>query len=204
MTTKNRVISIILPFVLMSGILLMIFLTFLENFGKILVKSTLDSNYYLVKPGKNQQKTADILAEINKNLLELISSLRSENPVLSKNIQLLRSRYRSGILSENIDLSQTSYTVNKGTEMAICITTRDSNESIYDKNLLMFVCIHELAHVGTETVGHTLEFIKFFKFLLSKSIEKGIYTFVDYSKKPTEYCGMTIKSTPISRSFGQY
>lgn len=162
--------------------------------SKILVKSAIDREYYFVKPGKMQQKTADVLGEINKRINILIDSLELNN----ENNRLVKSRYKRGNLTENIDLSQTSYTVNKGSEVAICVTTRNIDETIYDINLLMFVSIHELAHIGCVSTGHNDEFINFFKFLLNKAISKGIYKFDDYSKYPKEYCGMVIKTTPIN------
>jgi|APGre2960657404_1045060.scaffolds.fasta_scaffold02372_2 hypothetical protein len=165
-------------------------------FSKVYIKSNLDNRYYLVKNTKESQKVADTLAIINRNIKILLNQIKSK-PDLSKNIQLIQSRYRAESLTENIDLSSTTYTINKGAEISFCIVARDSKEMIYDINLLMFVTIHELAHVGCESIGHTVEFKKFFKFLLEQAIICRVYKYTDYRKNPENYCGMQITSTPI-------
>ena len=60
----------------------------------------------------------------------------------------------------------------------------------------MFVAIHELSHIATESIGHTTEFWKNFKFLLKESVDIKIYKPEDYNKTPREYCGMSIKDNP--------
>ena len=39
----------------------------------------------------------------------------------------------------------------------------------------MFVAIHELAHIASETIGHNDEFWNNFKFLLDNAVEIKIY-----------------------------
>ena len=67
---------------------------------------------------------------------------------------------------------------------------------LIDENTLTFLAVHELAHVMTESVGHTKEFWQNFKFLLKDAVKMGIYTPVDYKKKPKSYCGMNITDNP--------
>lgn len=89
----------------------------------------------------------------------------------------------------------TSYTVQKGREMYLCIRNKDG--SFVDDNTLMFVVLHELSHIGAYwTVGHTPDFWTVFAFVLKDAIETGIYSYVDYSKEPVKYCGMTITTSP--------
>lgn len=161
------------------------------------VKSDIDGMYYRVRSTKNKQKSADTLAIINKRVSILLDILKKEVPE-NKNIKLLLQRYRSHSLMENIEMDNTTYTVNKGQEVAVCLSTRDPfDEKIYDINKLMFVIIHELTHIGCESQGHNGEFRTFFIFLLKKSIDAGIYNYQDYSEKPEEYCDITINSTPL-------
>jgi hypothetical protein len=91
--------------------------------------------------------------------------------------------------------SGTSYTINKGSYLGMCIV--DKKNKIYDNNTLMFVLLHELSHLGCESIGHTEEFIKFYQFILKESISLGIYNYSNYSKVSIEYCGISINSTPI-------
>jgi hypothetical protein len=160
------------------------------------VTSKVDGKLYLVKKSKNSQESADSLALINFNVKLLLTNMK-ETPEFQKNIRLLKNRYREGSLMENAYNSGTSFTVNKGERMEMCVATRDSAEKVYDLNLLMFVTIHELSHVGCEEIGHGEEFQAFFKYLLGEAIKYGIYKHTDYAKKPVEYCGLKISGSPI-------
>ena len=71
------------------------------------------------------------------------------------------------------------------------------NDEFIETNLIIFVAIHELAHVMTDDVGHTPKFWNNMKFLLEQGITLGIYREEDYSQNPKMYCGMEINSTPL-------
>ena len=53
---------------------------------------------------------------------------------------------------------------------------------LVDINVLTFVCIHELSHIGNETIGHDDAFWEFFKELLIEAINIGVYIKYDYKK----------------------
>ena len=63
-------------------------------------------------------------------------------------------------------------------------------------NTLTFVALHELAHIATKSVGHTPEYWKNFKFLLTQAEKINVYKPVDYKNNPQEYCSMTITDNP--------
>ena len=65
-----------------------------------------------------------------------------------------------------------SYTINKE-KMFLCL--RDKNGEYYDKNMLMYVAIHELAHVLNDSIGHTPQFHKKFQELLDIAVTKGVW-----------------------------
>lgn len=89
------------------------------------------------------------------------------------------------ILSEN-KISDTTFTLDKR-YIFLCLNTKN-------KNTLMYVAIHELAHIITKEYGHGNEFITNFQMLLKKAIDFGIYKFVDYSQSPERYCNMTLNT----------
>ena len=157
------------------------------------IKSSIDGNTYMVRKSPKKQKVADTLAIINMKITSLIHHLPDDN----ENVSLLKKRYKQGSINENITKVDTTFTINKGQEISFCITTRDKKEEVYDINTLMFVAIHEVAHIGCKSYGHGEEFVTFFKFLLNESIKKGIYDYVDYSTRPVEYCDMIINTTPL-------
>ena len=60
----------------------------------------------------------------------------------------------------------------------------------------MFVALHELSHIATETIGHTKEFWSNFKFLIENAKKIGIYNPQNYKANPQMYCGLKITDNP--------
>jgi hypothetical protein len=177
------------------------------------IESNIDNNKYLIRRGKLKtneylQESANTLAEINKRVVILIDYLDSKyKDDFSKNyfIRKLKSNYNPNILSEAaIDKRYTTYTIDKS-NMHVCLRQRDSIEKVYDINLLMYVILHELAHLcnynihGEAIQGHGEEFRSIFKFLIIESIKIGIYNYEDYTEIPKEYCGIIINTTILPR-----
>lgn len=65
-----------------------------------------------------------------------------------------------------------SYTLNKE-EIVMCMV--DEHGHYYTDNMLLYVLLHELSHVLSESVGHTDEFHEKFQALLAKADDMGIY-----------------------------
>lgn len=59
-----------------------------------------------------------------------------------------------------------SYTINKK-KMHLCV--KDENDDYYDDNMLIYVSLHELAHVMCDEIGHTPKFWAIFDKLLNKA-----------------------------------
>jgi len=64
---------------------------------------------------------------------------------------------------------------------------------------MIFVAIHEIAHIMTESVGHTDEFWENMRFLLAiaMSDDLQIYHYQPYHVEPKAYCGTMISDTPL-------
>ena len=63
---------------------------------------------------------------------------------------------------------------------------------------MMFVAIHELAHLMSKSIGHTAEFWDNMRFLLEKGISTGLYNHIDFGKHPEDYfVGIKITDTPL-------
>lgn len=90
-------------------------------------------------------------------LLNVVNKIRGLHPII-ENISFQRA--------------DKSYTINKS-KVHICIY--DENGEPYPLNMLVYVTIHELAHVITKSIGHTDEFYKNFDYLLDKATSKGMY-----------------------------
>jgi hypothetical protein len=65
-----------------------------------------------------------------------------------------------------------SYTINKK-RVHLCLLDKDGN--YYDKHMLIYVTLHELAHTICTEVGHTDLFHKIFQDLLERASKNGIY-----------------------------
>jgi hypothetical protein len=177
------------------------------------IESDLDKKKYIIRRGNSKgeiylKESANALAEINKRVTKLVDHLKIKyKKDSSKNyfIKKLAENYNSYILSEGaIDDRYTTYTIDKK-DMHICLRTRDRVENIYDINLLMYVILHELAHLcnydknGIAIQGHGEEFRQIFKLLVVEAIKLNIYSYIDYSETPQEYCGIVISTTILPK-----
>lgn len=116
--------------------------------------------------------------------------------------QLMRNIKHVQIKESDPDTSYTSYTINKGESIVFCIRSKTLSSymgsgSIHDKNLVMYVALHEISHVACPEYGHTKLFKDIFRFITEAAMELGIYTKIDFARTPTEYCGMTITDSIV-------
>ena len=65
-----------------------------------------------------------------------------------------------------------SYTINKQ-KVYLCL--KDEKGDYYEDNMLIYVGLHELAHVLCDEVGHTDKWKKIFEDLLVDAEKKGVY-----------------------------
>jgi hypothetical protein len=162
------------------------------------VKSELDGKIYKVRNEENKLLAADILAELRNRLEKLCNHLKKKYNKSNKCVNLIRHRFRPQNISETPEHSKnTSYSVNKGEKLVFCIRPRENKSKFHDVNLLMFVGIHELAHVGSVSIGHNDEFYNNFVFLLKEAVDIKVYERIDFDRDNKDYCGMKITSSPI-------
>ena len=113
------------------------------------------------------------------------------NYIIQLNINL--NNERSLIYENDPNSKLTSFSVNKGEELAFCLKSKNTGE-IHQLNLVMYVALHEMAHIACPEIGHGDLFKKIFKFLIKIAIDIGIYNLDNYEKNPVEYCGMMLSS----------
>lgn len=163
------------------------------------VKSTVDEKEYYVQDKEDSVEAANLIAKIRKRLIMLVEHLIKTHPVNDNRIVMLKNNFNPDNLKEGEDKSgYTTYTINKGEQIVLCLRNKNKDkDNLVDINTMMFVILHELAHIATESIGHTDEFWENFKWILEESINIGIYQKKDYNKEQVEYCGMTINSSPL-------
>lgn len=167
-----------------------------DSFNLKCIVSTVDGNKYCVRERSKLQIAADKLARTTSNLKKLVEHVKEKFPERS-NIQRLVKGFNPSKVVETLPTSEyTAYSENKGEKLAFCLDEEKNKNNLIDDNTLMFVGIHEISHIATESVGHTDEFWKNFKFLLEEAVKIKIYSPEDYKKKPKKYCGMKITDNP--------
>jgi len=93
----------------------------------------------------------------------------------------------------------TSYTVNKGESMYICLRQKDDPSKLENEDTIFFVMLHECAHIGNYNGwGHDDRYWSVFKFILQEAVLAGVYTPIDYERYPTRYCSISIYYQPLN------
>ena len=189
----------------MFGIIIILFVIIIglkiyydsDVFNLRCIISTVDGNKYCVRERNNITKASDLLARTTEKLRYIVESLGKKYPN-RENVKRLVKNFNPTTIKETLPTSEyTAYSENKGEKLAFCLNkNKNNNDNLIDSNTLLFVAIHEIAHVMSESVGHTDEFWQNFKFLLEHAVELKIYTPVDYKKEPENYCGMDITDNP--------
>lgn len=160
-----------------------------------------DGRQYDMQNLPNKEKAVELMSKIHANLVRLYEYYRgdmalAQDPPVTRFLQ----RFSPDVFVENdMQSKDTSYSENKGQKVVVCL--RDKKRApeypLIDENTIMFVVLHEMAHLMTETIGHTQEFWTNFKRILQDSVQVGIYQPVNYAQRPTPYCGMTITDSPL-------
>ena len=183
-------------------VLILFFTTFYikEQFTEVsYIKSSVDNNKYLVRSEEDNKEAANLLANINLKLLELIEVLKQKYPNDERTKRVIQN-YDPNALSESDESNKyTSYSVNKGEKIVFCLRMRNVDKTLVDLNTLTYVAVHELGHLATKEIGHLDIFWKNFKWLLEIAAEHGIYNYIDYSQKPQPYCGIVISSNILNK-----
>lgn len=177
------------------------------------VVSELDGVGYRVHGAyADAQAAADTLATINRRVIDLMRWLRARYvrgpdgdryPARRQATLRLLARYNPDNLAENSPkdpTGDTSYVLEKGAVVAICLRSRDSSgagpEPIHDLETLTFVTLHEMSHIAVDTLQHERPFWEAFKFILLEAEAAGLYTSPDYAASPRYYCGIKVDYNP--------
>lgn len=162
------------------------------------VESTVDQQKYLVQSLPDKQQAADLLANIRKKLETLTKHLEKIAPQDERTIRIVMNFQPSAIQEGKESSKHTSYSINKGEKIVFCIRSKSNKKELVELNTMMFVALHELAHIATESVGHTDEFWANFRWILEEAVNVGVYVEQDFRSRPQPYCGITITDSPLN------
>lgn len=169
-----------------------------DTFQLKCIISDVDGNKYCVRERGKLELVADQLAYTTNNMKLVVEKCREEYGD-QENVKRLVEKFNPRKIYEILPTSEyTAYSENKGEKLAFCVETEKENGTGYlvDINTMTYVAMHELAHIMTESIGHTEEFWKNYKFLLQVAKSINIYEPIDYKKSPVRYCGMNITDNP--------
>ncbi len=166
-----------------------------------MVKSTVDGERYYVRNLPDKQGAADRLARVRAKLKQLSVHLQDKFAdiefvrQLGKNFQCTPDQFSEA----TPEAVHTSYTVDKE-KVFMCLRQRNTKEELVEDNVLVFVALHEMSHVGTASIGHTPEFWNNFAWLLKQAEEINVYKYKDFAAHPVEYCGVHITDSPTYKA----
>lgn len=132
------------------------------------------------------------------NLFKCKEDYTQNEPMLQEIHSLMSSLSgKAGQAASKINLRQAakSYTLNKK-DMYLCLNNERGD--YFNKNMLMYVALHELGHVLCPSIGHTEEWYGIFMNLLDQAANEGIYdptipTVKDYQNR----CSLPVKHEKV-------
>lgn len=185
--------------ILIVIIVIIIYLFLFHNKKNVVLVEGTNKEKYLVYDDKNKKESALLLEKVVTNMFILKDYLYKninkypEYAIYIRQLHRNLNKDRSLIYENDPNSSLTSFSVNKGEEVAFCLKSKKTGV-IHDVNLIMYVALHEMGHIACPEMGHGELFKKIFKFLTETAIELDLYKLDNYSENPVEYCGMTLSS----------
>lgn len=161
----------------------------------VMVHSSVTNKSYAVRneePGANQV-AADRLAALDLRVRDFLAKAEAYAPGDAR-LRNIRRRW-DGALAEIPDDAEVAHSIGKGA-VSVCVRTGiDTTDEAVNSG--MFVMMHELAHVATDTYGHTPEFWANMRFLLELAEAVGAYSYQDFQARTVAYCGRRLSASPL-------
>ena len=182
-----------------------IFYVYLENKASDVTYVRLNKIEYLVRNLPDKEEAALLLSKIRDRLSSIVDKVcenideKDNSKEHNSSLKRLKKNYKPNNITESSPGNKyTSYSINKGDKIVFCLRAKDGSNDLVDINTMMFVAIHELAHLMTKSIGHTTEFWDNMRFLLKVGIDIGGYKKQDFNSNPVDYCGTKITDTPLN------
>ena len=192
-------------------ILIIIFLTILVTFilihsSEVSFQESFNGEQYLVRNLEDKNDAANMLSDMKSKLKKLTDYVYEKSKdksderskFIHQYVSTIKDKFDYIVFRESTDNSKfTSYSINKGEEIVFCLRSKEDNK-LHDVNELMYVAIHEIAHVGCPEIGHTPLFRRINKELLNYGIECNVYRYKDYNSNPEDYCGIELTNNILN------
>jgi predicted metal-dependent hydrolase len=188
-------------YLLIIFLIILLYIIFIVNNNNNLVLIESNSGTkYLVNNDDDKYNKSNLINNIIINMLKLKDYLVEnstnfpEYTIYIKQLNTNFSKEKTKIYETDPKSDLTSYSINKGEELSLCLKSKKTNQ-LHDINLLMYVSIHEMAHFACPEIGHGDLFKNIFKFLIEQAIKINVYQDTNYVTNPIEYCGMILNSS---------
>jgi hypothetical protein len=193
----NEVSTVIvfIIFVLFFTIIISIINEHSELFLEYRVSKHNNKTYGIQEEFNESHKALELLAKLHEEMDKFVNDLNKKYPTDERIYRLVRGM-KSIKIEEAPNDDGSSYTINKGELMALCLRHKQGDHPFHDYNTLQFVMIHEMAHITSVSEGHNQEFINNFRFLLREAKALGYYEPINYSNSPINYCGIKVTNNP--------
>jgi len=163
-----------------------------------LTSVVINGKEHFVRNMEDKEEAAKMMNEIKSRMEKLMKYIKDKETDDEKIDRIYSNLDIDNIKETDMNEDATSYSINKGSEFSICMREKDDeSHKLHDINLLMFVTIHELAHLMSVSYGHNEEFEENFKYLLKMAIDAGVYSNVNYDNNSKNYCGMEVTDNPL-------
>lgn len=163
MSSSKNTTSFLIGLAVLAGL----YIAFSKNskmgleYGNVLVRSTVDNEFYSVQQSSNSVQAANLLARAKQKMLAIIHNLDSNNPKLPpiqrRAVQDLKKLTQANgiIVSEmtkNMGMGPTvlAFNVSKTEGIFLCIRTSHESEELVDDVSVFRMLMHEMAHTMTD------------------------------------------------------
>lgn len=144
---------------------------------------------FSVRESNDSEKKAEILSILDYRIRKIVKCMKDNN---IPNEEISNRTYSK---MNNIELreipkneSGAGYTINKS-HIYLCLSKNDKVNNIDD---IMFVLLHEVAHIMSLSFGHGDEFRKNFDFIVKLAVKLNLWNKKDYSEENTNICGIEV------------
>lgn len=187
-------------FILFS-ILLCIFM-YLQQYYSGHTRYTYNGQVFYIKntySEKTKKQIAEILHELKKRSNSLVQCVEKEKNYKNHyGCKRLIHEYKNTVLQEieptYYKKAIYAYNVNKGDEIHLCI--KEPGGDYNTVNEMMFVLMHEMAHIMTKKYDHNEEFWENFRILIKIATQNNLYINHNYGETPKKYCGNVLTHNP--------
>jgi predicted metal-dependent hydrolase len=188
--------------ILISAILILIYIFLFINRNNVIYVESKSGTKFLVHKDNLKKEKAELLGEVVEKMYILKNHLVNNIGKFIEYKQYIEqleenfTQSRTIIYETDPDSNLTSYSVNKGEELSVCLKSKKTGE-LHQLNLLIYVVIHEMAHFACPEIGHGGLFKKIFRKFTQEAIKIGIYEKENFESNPIEYCGMILSSSIV-------